>query len=139
MHHSFCHIHCSFSHEKSGNHPNFRKKKRSRSETAVLRATLGIPSYSRSNSWNNPHGPVSYENPFLGAILGATPRIGWKHRFQRSFLKNWGGYRARHFVHTIPGGFALPRFSIETAHYNFCYTLCNKIIKICETTKHLHQ
>ena len=43
-----------FSFRKPGNHPNFEKKS-SRSEKAILGATLGIPGYSRSTSRNGTH------------------------------------------------------------------------------------
>ena len=53
----FCFLFLSwilFLYQKAGNHPNFEKK-RSRSEKAILGATLGIPGHSRSNSRNGSH------------------------------------------------------------------------------------
>ena len=41
--------------QKPGNHPNVGKKTRSRSEKAILGATLGIPGHSQSNSRNGNH------------------------------------------------------------------------------------
>ena len=60
-------------------------KKRSRSEKAILGATLGIPGHSRSNSRNGTHEPILCENPILRATLGATLGIGWTLKFQPKF------------------------------------------------------
>ena len=46
-----------FQSRKPGNHPNFERK-RSRSEKAILGATLGIPGHSRSNSRNGTHNLI---------------------------------------------------------------------------------
>ena len=79
--------------QKPGNHPNFAKKG-SRSEKAILGATLGIPGYSRSNSRDGTHGPIYVKtlfseqlserlSEFVGRqnsaqILGALfSKLGW--------------------------------------------------------------
>ena len=49
--------------QRPGNHPNFEKK-RSRSEKAILGATLGIPGHSRSNSRNGSHDLIYVKTLF---------------------------------------------------------------------------
>ena len=59
------------------------KKKIPLSGKAILRATLGIPEHSRSNSWNCPHDQTMEKKNkrILGAILGMTPGIDGKPNF----------------------------------------------------------
>ena len=98
-------------HRRPGNHPNFEKK-RSRSERAILGATLGLPGHSRSNSRNGISRPNLCENPILGATLGATLGIGWTPKFQpkfsERFFQNWGGSRAPEIINQCPLRPSLP-------------------------------
>ena len=64
-------------------------KKRTRSEKAILGATLGVPGYSRSNSRNGAHDLIYVKTPILGATLGATLGIGWTPNFQPKFSERF--------------------------------------------------
>ena len=80
--------------KETWDHPNFEKK-RSRSQKAILGATLGIPGHSRNGS----HNPMYVnENPILGATLEATLGIGWTPKFQPKFLERFCSFDARSVV-----------------------------------------
>ena len=84
--------------QKPGNHPNFEKKKRSRSEKAILGATLGIPGYSRSNSRNGAHDLIYVKTLFSAQLSERLSEQVGRQNFSpnsRSFFFKIGVVPAR--------------------------------------------
>ena len=96
--------------QKPGNHSNF-KKKRSQSDKAILRATLGITSYSRSNSWNCSHDLSHTQNQFSEQFLERLPELVGSQKFRRIL----GVLFATKLGQALPRP-RLVRRRLETAH-----------------------
>ena len=77
-----------------GTTPISEKKKRSRSEKAVLGATLGIPGHSRSNSRNGTHDLISVKTYSRGNSRSDSRNClaaKTSARILGAFFFNWGG------------------------------------------------
>ena len=69
-------------------------KKRSRSEKAILGATLGIPGHSRSNSRNGTHDLIYVKTLFSEQLSERLSELEFQPKFSERFFQNWGGSRA---------------------------------------------
>ena len=75
------------------------KKKRSRSEKAILGATLGLPGNPRSNSRNGAHDRIYVKTRFSEQLSERLPELVGRQNFSPNsrsffFFQNWGGSRA---------------------------------------------